>query len=67
MTLVGDGSSGSSVSTADCELWADSFGMTMPVLAVVSGVSIFVIGIVTIIVYVRLIEQGRKTLRNITG
>ena len=41
--------------------------MTMPVLAVVSGVSIFVIGIVTIIVYVRLIEQGRKTLRNITG
>ena len=41
--------------------------MTIPVLAVVSGVSIFVIGIVTIIVYVRLIEQGRKTLRNITG
>ena len=33
MTLVGEGSSGSSVSTADCELWADSFGMTMPVLA----------------------------------
>ena len=41
--------------------------MTIPMLAVVSGVSIFVIGIVTIIVYVRLIEQGRKTLRNITG
>ena len=41
--------------------------MTIPLLVVVSGVSIFVIGIVTIIVYVRLIEQGRKTLRNITG
>ena len=33
MTLVGEGSSGSSVSTEDCDLWADSFGMTMPVLA----------------------------------
>ena len=33
MTLVGDGSSGSSVTTSDCALWADSFGLTMPVLA----------------------------------
>ena len=33
MTLVGDGNSGSSVTTADCDLWASSFGMTMPVLA----------------------------------
>ena len=35
MTLVGEGNggAGASVSVSDCSLWADSFGMTMPVLA----------------------------------
>lgn len=42
-------------------------GLSSPAFAAVGGISIFVFAIITIVVYVRLIEQGRKTLRNITG
>ena len=42
-------------------------GISSPAFMVIGGISIFVFGIITIVVYVRLIEQGRRTLRNITG